>query len=425
MEPVVSRGNILVERHGRRMSAPTSRVALTIAAGALVALVVVLAASAIKPFVLGVLLVYLLAPVVERLARIGLPRWLAVLLVFAMVIAVVSVTLAVAMAPLITQVRQFIADLPDLAAELRRSFTQFYQGLHLAPVVRDAIDNTISRAGTGIGGIDVGGLASPLVTSIVGVLSTITAYAILPAWLFFVLKDRLRLADSLEASLPAGWRGDVFALFAIVDRVFGNWVRGLLVLGGSVAVLTFAGLTLLSFWVDPVFGKYAILLSIVAGLLELVPFIGPVIAAIPTVLIGLTAGPGGFLAALALWSVIQLLENNVLVPKIQGDAVELHPSAVLIALVVGAAIGGVLGAIVSLPIAAASRDMFRYAFHRVGEPPASVDESLARISPGLTVSVRRSAVDADVSTDVSSSERTPEMVPAASGGEPRVRDALP
>jgi predicted PurR-regulated permease PerM len=409
MEPVVPHGNDQVERHGRRMPAPTSRVALTIAAGAVIALVTVLAASAIKPFVLGVLLVYLLAPLVERLARAGIPRGLAVLLVFAAVVVVVSVTLAVAMAPLITQIRLFFTDLPDLVAELRRSFTQFYDGLHLAPVVRDAIDNAITRAGSGIGGIDIGAIASPLVNSIVGVLSTITAYAILPAWLFFVLKDRRRLADSLEASLPSAWRGDVFALFAIVDRVFGNWVRGLLVLGGSVGVLTFAGLTVLSFWVDPVFGRYAILLAIVAGLLELVPFIGPVIAAIPTVLIGLTAGPGGFLAALALWSVIQLLENNVLVPKIQGDAVELHPSAVLIALVVGAAIGGVIGAIVSLPIAAASRDMFRYAFHRVGDPAGSVDESLARISPALRASVRRSAVDVAVPADVSSSEPTPEM----------------
>jgi len=112
------------------------------------------------------------------------------------------------------------------------------------------------------------------------------------------------------------------------------------------------------------------------------------------VLIGLTVGPAGLVAALALYAAIQLLENNLLVPKIQGDAVELHPSAVMLALVVGASIGGILGAIVSLPIAAACRDIFRYAFHRVGDPPASIDESLSRISPRLTRMVRRSAVEA-------------------------------
>jgi hypothetical protein len=112
------------------------------------------------------------------------------------------------------------------------------------------------------------------------------------------------------------------------------------------------------------------------------------------VLIGLTVGPAGLVAALVLYAAIQLLENNLLVPKIQGDAVELHPSAVMLALVVGASIAGILGAIVSLPIAAAARDIFRYTFHRVGDPPASVDESLARISPRLPKTVRRSAVEA-------------------------------
>ena len=72
--------------------------------------------------------------------------------------------------------------------------------------------------------------------SILGVVTTIAAYAILPAWLFYILKDRPRLADALESSLPAGWRGDVFAMFAIVDRVFGKWVRGQLALGVTVPV---------------------------------------------------------------------------------------------------------------------------------------------------------------------------------------------
>jgi predicted PurR-regulated permease PerM len=356
--------------------------------------VAILAASAVKPFVLGVLLVYLLSPSVERLASIGIPRGLSVLVVFVVAITLVVAVAAVALAPLITQVRLFIEDLPQIATDLRRALLDFYGGLNLAPEVRDEIDLLLKNAGASLGALDIGGIVSPLVTSIVGLLSTITAYAILPAWLFFLLKDRLRLGDALETALPAEWRADTFALFAIANRVFGNWVRGQLVLGAAVGVFSYVGLMALSIWVDPVFGRYAVLLAIIAGLLELVPFIGPIIAAIPAVLIGLTAGPGGFLAAFLLYLGIQQVENNVLVPKIQGDAVELHPSAVMIALVVGAALGGVLGAIVSLPVAAAARDMFRYAFHRVGDPPASVDESLTRISPRLPGAMRRPSSEA-------------------------------
>lgn len=394
MEPVVAHDVDQRARRVKRLAAPTPRVALTIAAGALLVLVALMAAGAIKPFLLGVLLVYLLGPLVDRLVALHVPRGLAVLIVFVIVIWAIVTLASIALAPLIAQVQLFVSDLPQIATDMRKGLVDFYGSLNLAPDVRDAIDNALQNAGSGIGGIDIGGILTPLVTSIVSLLSTVTAYAILPAWLFFVLKDRVRLAGSLETALPLTWRGDVFALFAIANRVFGNWVRGQLILGATVGILSYAGLMALSTYVDPVFGRYAVLLALVAGLLELVPFIGPIIAAIPAVLIGITVGPAGLVAALALYAAIQLLENNLLVPKIQGDAVELHPSAVMLALVVGASIAGILGAIVSLPIAAAARDIFRYTFHRVGDPPASVDESLARISPRLPKTVRRSAVEA-------------------------------
>jgi len=126
-----------------------------------------------------------------------------------------------------------------------------------------------------------------------------------------------------------------------------------------------------------VFGRFAVLLSVIAGVLELLPIIGPIIAAIPAVILGLTAGVDAAIAAVILYALIQQIENHVLVPKIQGDAVELHPTIVMVALVLGGAIGGLLGAILALPIAAASRDVFRYAFHRVDRPQSSPEEAMA------------------------------------------------
>ena len=414
MEPAVAYDVDPRARRGQRLAAPTPRVALTIAAGALLVVVGLLASGAIKPFLLGVLLVYLLGPLVDRLTALRVPRGLAVLIVFVIVVWAIVTLGAIALAPLIAQVQLFVSDLPQISTDIRNGLVDFYRSLNLASDVRDAIDNALQNAGNGLGALDIGGIVTPLVTSIVSLLSTVTAYAILPAWLFFLLKDRVRLAGSLEAALPVTWRGDVFALFAIANRVFGNWVRGQLILGATVGILSYGGLLVLSAYVDPVFGRYAVLLALVAGLLELVPFIGPIIAAIPAVLIGLTVGPAGLVAALILYAAIQLLENNLLVPKIQGDAVELHPSAVMLALVVGASIGGILGAIVSLPIAAASRDIFRYAFHRVGDPPASVDESLSRISPRLTQTVRRSAVEA---ADAPSPASTPSAASSSAASE--------
>lgn len=366
-----------------RLRPPTPRVALTIAAALLLALVFLAAAPAVKPFLLGVVLVYLLAPAVERLASVGIPRPLAVLLTFALVLAVLAGVAALALTPLIQQLREFATELPAILADARSAVDDLYDSLGLSPDVRTFLDDVAAAALASAESLDLGGIVAPLVTSLVSVIGTITAYAILPAWLFFLLKDLRRLRGALERSLPASWRADVLAGFAIANRVFGNWIRGQLVLGVTVGIASYVGLTALSMLVDPVFGRYAVLLALIAGILELVPFIGPIIAAVPAVLIGLTVGPAGFLAALLLYLAIQQLENNILVPKIQGDAVELHPSAVMLALVIGASLGGVLGAIVSLPVAAAARDLFRYAFQRLSDPPASPTEALAAVSPRL------------------------------------------
>ena len=133
-----------------------------------------------------------------------------------------------------------------------------------------------------------------------------------------------------------------------------------------VGVPTFAGLLVLGAPVDPVFSRYAVLLAVIAGILELLPMIGPIISAIPAVVLGATAGIPGIVAALVLYFAVQQVENNFLVPKVQGDATNLHPAVVLFALILGGAIAGLRGAILALPVAATARDLYVYAFRRAG-----------------------------------------------------------
>jgi predicted PurR-regulated permease PerM len=173
--------------------------------------------------------------------------------------------------------------------------------------------------------------------------------------------------------------------------VFAQWVRGQLILGLAVGIATFIGLLILAGIIDPVFGRFALLLALVAGILELLPIIGPIIAAIPAILIAATAGPQAVIAAVALYLIVQQLENNILVPKIQGDAVELHPSVVMFALVIGGAIAGLLGAILALPITAAGRDVYRYLFRRLS---GASGETAQEVALGTAESGRPSDVSA-------------------------------
>lgn len=352
----------------------SSRVLLVIVAAAILAVVLLLGSSALGPFVVGLVLAYLLDMPVERMSRVGLPRWVSVLLVYAIVLAVVVEAAVLTVRPLASELSTFIREFPTFTAQV----TDMYAHLDLAPTVRAAIDNWLAELGAGIAGLDPAALL-PVVSGIAGIVGSIVGYVLIPVWIFYLIKDRPALTAAAERSLPATWWPDVTAVSGLILRVFGQWLRGQLVLGLAVGVATFAGLTFLNATVDPVFGRFAILLSVVAGVLELLPIIGPIIAAIPAVLLALTAGIDAGIAALILYTAIQQLENYFLVPKIQGDAVELHPSAVMFALVVGGAIAGLLGAILALPIAAAARDVFRYLFHRFDDPPATPDEAVARI----------------------------------------------
>ena len=355
----------------RRIGPPTPRVALLIAASAVLLVILYMGRSALGPFVVGLVLAYLLDLPVERLARMGAPRWASVLIVYAVVAFLVFQAIQLTVRPLANELAAFIEEFPSFTAQVADQ----YAHLDLPPALRDSIDAWLADLGAGVGGIEPGDLL-PVVSGIAGVVGSIVGYVIIPVWMFYLIKDRPALVGAFERSTPHEWQPDLRAVAGIATRVFSQWLRGQLILGVTVGVATFVGLLVLSQTIDPVFGRFAILLSVVAGVLELLPIIGPIIAAIPAVLLALTGGVDAALAAVLLYLIIQQVENNLLVPKIQGDAVELHPSAVMVALVIGGAIAGLLGAILALPIAAAARSVVRYLFHRLDDPPMSVDAAL-------------------------------------------------
>ena len=363
-----------------------------------------MARDAVRPFIVGLLFVYLLDAPVRKLARRGLRRSLAILVVYVGTFAAFIGFLWLTLAPLIDEVLRFIEDFPALADQLSgqlQKVQDLYAHLALPAAMRDWIDQLIAGIGAGAGGsggasLDLSFLA-PLVTGAGSLIGAVFGYVILPVWVFYLLKDRVALTASFDRSLPDAWRFDTWAVIRTVERVFGQWVRGQLILGFAVGIFTFVGLMVLSRLVDPVFGRYAIMLSVIAGILELVPIIGPIIATVPAVLLAATAGPVPVAAALLLYLMIQQVENNFLVPKIQGDAVELHPAIVMAAIIIGGSLAGLLGAILALPVTAAGRDVVRYLLRRLSsEDPEALDAVIARlgeIPPGRTTGSRAGSAE--------------------------------
>jgi predicted PurR-regulated permease PerM len=371
--------------------APISpRVALLIGTAILVGILLWMARDAVRPFVVGLLLVYLLDPPVRWLTRRGMRRTFAILLVYVITVIVIIEFMNLTLTPLINEIAAFLQDLPGLVQQLQAQvdrLPEIYDRFAIPDAVRDWIDSMIASIGQGAPGgtpaFDPTDLL-PILTGATSILGAIFAYILLPVWVFYLLKDRVSLTQQFDRSLPAAWRFDTWAILRIVRRLFGQWVRAQLVLGLTVGIFTFIGLIVLSRLVDPIFGRYAVLLSVTAGILELLPIIGPIISAVPAVLLAATAGLEPVIAALVLYILVQQIENNVLVPKIQGDAIQMHPAFVMFAIVIGGALGGLLGAILALPVAAALRDVIRYLFRRLSpDEPDALAASIAGL--GLDV----------------------------------------
>jgi predicted PurR-regulated permease PerM len=207
-------------------------------------------------------------------------------------------------------------------------------------------------------------------TSVLTLLQTITfviGFLMIPIFLFFVLLSTQRLPRAVDQLLHPAIRSDAWNIWRIVDHVLGNYVRSQLILGVIVGVATYGTLWSLRFLGIEV--PYALLLAVIAGMGELIPIVGPILSAIPAMIAVSNGGIGTILLVAALYFVIQQLESQILVPRIVGGTLRLNPALLLLILVVGASAGGLLLVIAAPPLAAMSRDVYRYGQRRLGEPP--------------------------------------------------------
>ncbi|HEX5040365.1 MAG TPA: AI-2E family transporter [Candidatus Limnocylindria bacterium] len=320
------------------------------------AVLVILAQEALAPYIVGLVLVFLMNGVVDRLQRAGVPRWGGTLIaLFALIIAVV-LFIWVIFAALVEQVSALIASLPEIADAMGDWLT----GLELAEGIERALAGWVQGLPeavpaflTGLFGVFVSGVAS--------VVALVIAWAGLPFWIFYALSDSPALMVGLRQAVPGSFRHAIFAILAILGDVFGAWARGTAIIAGIVFVPFLIGFTLFGIWIDADIGDYALLFAVTLAVSELIPIIGPVLAIIPILVItAVIAGIPGVVAVGLLFIVVEQIDGAVVQPKVQSHALDLHPAIILPALVVGSALAGLMGAILALPLTAAARQSIAY-----------------------------------------------------------------
>lgn len=275
-------------------------------------------------FFVSYIIMAALSPMVDALRRQRIPKTLAVAFTFFTVV-ILFVLLIVPLVPFfIMQIQQLFKSFP---LYLDQAASTIGVGLDVRGVSQLVPAESLGNNAFAF----VGGVFG-------GVFSIITVLALS----FYLLLDYDGSKKTISSLFPKKYQAEALALVSQINEKLGAWLRGQLILSITIGCLTWIVLTTLHM-------PFALPLAVLAGLLEIVPTIGPIIAAIPAVIVAFTISPNMALVVIVAYLVIQALENNLLVPRIMQRAVGLNPIAVIIGIIVGGQLLGVMGALLSVP----------------------------------------------------------------------------
>lgn len=271
----------------------------------------------------SVIIMAALNPAVDRLERWRLPRWLAILFLYIVMFSGLGLVLVVIIPPLVEQTTNFI----------NRSLL-YLKDVNAFGLDPNIITSQISQLGL---------LSTNILRVTVDFFSNLIGILFLLVITFYLLLERKNLNRYLLLLFGAGGEKKGTEFVDKIEHRLGGWVRGEAVLMTIIGLMTYMGLKILGI-------EFALPLAIIAGLLELVPNIGPTISAVPAILAGLTVSPVMGLAIAALYFLIQQLENSVIAPKVMQRAVGVNPLIVILSLAIGFKLAGIVGAILAVPV---------------------------------------------------------------------------
>jgi len=275
---------------------------------------------------ISLILALTLNPLVSKVQSKVKRRGVAVMLVMLSVVILFGIILSFGLSPIISQTGSFISGFPNL---LQSTFDYLGYG-HLTETAVRSLTGSLANSSGGV------------VTVTLGIFSNAIAVFSIVIFTAYILIDFEKLKRSFLSFFIGHKRRQMEEIFDDVEIRLGSWLRGQAFLMLVVGLLSFIGLSLLGV-------RYAVPLAFLAGLLEIIPNLGPTLAALPAVLVALSSSPLLALGTLALYILIQQLENNFIVPKVMERVLGFNPLVTILAILIGGKLLGILGGILALP----------------------------------------------------------------------------
>lgn len=294
--------------------------------------------AVLMPYIIAVIISYLLHPVVNMLSKRAVPRSMAVLLIYSLFIASICVVF-VNMSPLLNmQMNELSEHLPEWNMQMQSWIQQYNDNKYMLPEsVRAGIEKSLDRLEQAI----TDGVGN-FVTSLGTTLNQLFLAMIIPFLVYYMLKDAQVIERSFVTLIPGHRRKEILRLLRDIDEALGNYVRGQLLVCLAVGILAYIGYLVIEL-------PYALLLAGLVALFNIIPYLGPFFGAIPAILVAMTLSHEMVIYVILVNLIVQMLEGNVISPQIVGRTLHMHPLFIIFALLVGGEAGGILGMILAVP----------------------------------------------------------------------------
>ncbi|GAB3050489.1 AI-2E family transporter [Virgibacillus ainsalahensis] len=293
----------------------------------------------LSPFLVSCLIAYLIYPVVSKLHKLNIPRSFAILFIYIAFFGGSAYLIYRVYPAVVHQLHDLNEQLPVFINMYEGLIYQLYEYTSFLPeMVHDKMDQLVTRIESGLGNI-----LENLIGGFARIFDMIIFLTVIPVLVFYFIKDYQKIKGYLKHFIPARYRKQTSKMIYAIDESLGKYIRG------QLLVCLFVGLA--SWIVFQVLNiKYALLLAIIMGVTNIIPYFGPIIGALPAVAITFTMpGHQVIFVILAIFA-IQVIEGNLLAPYIVGKSINIHPVAIIFALLLGGQLFGVVGLIVAVPL---------------------------------------------------------------------------
>ncbi|MFC4768208.1 AI-2E family transporter [Effusibacillus consociatus] len=305
--------------------------------------------AVLTPFLIAVVISYMLNPIVTKLVDRGVPRGVSVILIYFVFFTVLAVVLVNTIPVFITQLKEFAETLPSIIEQVETWSKNLDDGARKMPeAVHKAIDTNLVAFEEAV---------TRYITNFLGSLGStleqVLTALVIPFLVFYMLKDLKVMERTVVTIFPTRHRKELIDLVKSIDEALGNYIRGQLLVMLLIGILVYAGYLIVGM-------PYSLMLALFVAVTNIIPYIGPFIGAAPAIILAFTISPIMALKVTIVNLIVQQLEGNFIAPQIVSKSLNLHPLLIIFALLLGGEVGGIMGLILAVPVVAVLKVIFEH-----------------------------------------------------------------